>query len=194
MNLKFYTINEDYINFLRSYPKLSNIFDNKENTSNFSRKYLGVVLSINEYKYYVPISSPKSSDYIVADNSKVIKKSIIPIIRIVVENRQGKLELKGTLKLSNMIPVPDNMLTYYDFSTETDMNYRILMEKEYDFIRKNKKLILKNASILYNQKTKENELYPIKCKKPGYLKTVVDFKYAEEICDKFLILNNIKTD
>ena len=194
MNLKFYIIKEDYINFLRSYPKLSNIFDNKENTSNFSRKYLGVVLSINEYKYYVPISSPKSSDYIVTDNSKVIKKSIIPIIRIVVENRQDKLELKGTLKLSNMIPVPDNMLTYYDFSTETDSNYRILMEKEYNFIKKNKKRILKNASILYNQKTKENELYPINCKKPGYLKTVVDFKYAEEICDKFLILNNIKTD
>ena len=188
MNLKFYTINKDYINFLRSYPKLSNVFDNKENTSNFYRKYLGVVLSINEYKYYVPLASPKNSDYIVTDNGKTIRKSIIPIIRIVVENTQGILELKGTLKLSNMIPVPDNMLTYYDFSTETNTNYKFLMEKEYDFIKKNKKLILKNASILYKQKTKENELYSIKEKTPKYLKTVVDFKYAEEIYKEFLNL------
>ena len=194
MNLKFYTINKDYINFLRSYPKLSNVFDNKENTSNFYRKYLGVVLSINEYKYYVPLASPKNSDYIVTDNGKTIKKSIIPIIRIAVENAQGILELKGTLKLSNMIPVPDNMLAYYDFSTETDTNYKILMEKEYDFIKKNKKLILKNASILYKQKTKENELYSSNNNIPGYLKTVVDFKYAEDVFDKFLILNNMKTD
>ena len=188
MNLKFYTINKDYINFLRSYPKLSNVFDNKETTSNFYRKYLGVVLSINEYKYYVPLASPKSSDYIATDNGKTIRKSIIPIIRIAVENTQGTLELKGTLKLSNMIPVPDNMLTYYDFSTETNTNYKILMEKEYDFIKKNKKLILKNASILYKQKTKENELYSIKDKTPKYLKTVVDFKYAEEIYKEFLNL------
>ena len=194
MNLKFYTINKDYINFLRSYPKLSNVFDNKENTSNFYRKYLGVVLSINEYKYYVPLASPKNSDYIVTDNGKTIRKSIIPIIRIAVENTQGTLELKGTLKLSNMIPVPDNMLAYYDFSTETDTNYKILMEKEYDFIKKNKKLILKNASILYKQKTKGNELYSSNNNIPGYLKTVVDFKYAEDVFDKFLILNNMKTD
>ena len=186
MNLKFYTINEGYINFLRSYPKLSNVFNNKDNTSDFSRKYLGVVLSINEYKYYVPLSSPKISDYIVTDNGKAIRKSIIPIIRIVVSNAQGNLELKGTLKLSNMIPVPDTMLKYYNFASETDTNYKILIEKEYDFIKKNKKLILKNATILYKQKTKEKELYNTNTKTPGYLKTVVDFKYAEEICDEFL--------
>lgn len=188
MDLKFYTIDKHYIEFLRSYPKLSNVFDNKENTSSFSRKYLGIVLSINEYKYYVPLASPKTSDYIVYDSNKSIKKSIISIIRIIVANTKGDLELKGTLKLSNMIPVPDNMLTYYNFATETDTNYKILIEKEYEFIKKNRKLILKNASILYNQKTKENELYSTKAKKPGYLKTVVDFKYAEEVYKEFLKL------
>ena len=45
-----------------------------------------------------------------------LMKSIIPIIRIVVENRQSNLELKGTLKLSNMIPVPDNMLKKFAIS------------------------------------------------------------------------------
>lgn len=87
-----------------------------------------------------------------------------------------------------MIPVPDTMLTYYNFAEETDTNYKILMEKEYEFIKKNKKLILKNASILYNQKTKEYKLYSTSRKQPGYLKTVIDFKYAEEIYKEFLKL------
>lgn len=188
MDLKFYIINKNYIDFLRSYPKLYNVFNNKEDTSSFPRKYLGIVLSINDYKYYVPLASPKNSDYIITDSNKSIRKSIIPIIRIVVTNTKGNLELKGTLKLSNMIPVPDTMITYYDFTKETDINYKILMEKEYEFIKKNKKLILKNASILYNQKTKEYELYSNNHKKPNYLKMVIDFKYAEEIYKEFLNL------
>ena len=89
MDLKFYTIDKHYIEFLRTYPKLSNVFDNKENTSSFPRKYLGIVLSINEYKYYVPLSSPKTSDYIVSDGNRSIRKSIIPIIRIIVANAKG---------------------------------------------------------------------------------------------------------
>lgn len=188
MDLKFYIISKNYIDFLRSYPKLYNVFDKKEDTSSFSRKYLGIVLSINDYKYYVPLTSPKNSDYIITDSNKSIRKSIIPIIRIVVANTKGNLELKGTLKLSNMIPVPDTMITYYDFNKEIDTNYKILMEKEYEFIKKNKKLILKYASILYNQKTKEYELCSNNHKNPNYLKMVIDFKYAEEIYKEFLNL------
>ena len=34
-----------------------------------------------------------------------IRGSIVPIIRITSQSSSGELELKGTLKLSNMIPV-----------------------------------------------------------------------------------------
>lgn len=50
-----------------------------------TRKYLGVVLQIGQYNYYVPMSSPKDSDYQIAGANKVIKKSIVPIIGIVVK-------------------------------------------------------------------------------------------------------------
>jgi hypothetical protein len=43
-----------------------------------------------------------------------IRGSIIPIIRITSQSSSGELELKGTLKLSNMIPVPASELTLYD--------------------------------------------------------------------------------
>lgn len=45
------------------------------------------------------MSSPKDSDYQIAGDNKVIKKSIIPIIRIVVKNSAGEKELKGTLSI-----------------------------------------------------------------------------------------------
>ena len=54
--------------------------------------------------------SPKETDYQVAGKQKVIKKSTIPIIRMVVKNSKGEKELKGTLRISHMIPVPEDEL------------------------------------------------------------------------------------
>lgn len=88
--------------------------------SNHTRKYIGVVITIGEFNYYIPMSSPKDSDYQIAGDSKVIKKSIIPIIRIVVKNSKGEKELKGTLRISHMIPVPETKLELYDIENETD--------------------------------------------------------------------------
>ena len=185
MDIKLYTIDTAYIDFLRADPKLQNVFDNKDDSGSFVRKYLGVVLNIGQYNYYVPLSSPKDSDYIFVGSNKIIRNSVIPIVRIVSEDKNGLPELKGTLKFSNMIPVPNNVLTYYDISQEEDDDYRILVEKEYEFIKKNRGLILRNASVLYNQKTKEFELFPAGTKKPGYLASVVDFKYAEQVYDRY---------
>ena len=185
MDLKLYTVDTTYIEFLRA-NKIENVFENKDSASSFIRKYLGVVINIGEYKYYVPLSSPKDTGYTIINGSKVIRKSIIPIIRIISDDEHGTPELKGTLKFSNMIPVPDNSITYYDIGQETDNDYKILVQKEYDFIKKNQKNILKNASVLYKQKTKDLELFPKGEKRPGYLDHVVDFKYAEQMHDKYI--------
>ena len=143
-------------------------------------------MSIGGYRYYAPVSSPKPSDYKIENSKRVIRKSIVPIIRMVAQGKDNALELKGTIKLSNMIPVPQPMLLYYDFSRESDINYKIWVEKEYDFIRKNEKMITGNAKVLYSQKTKEGVLYANNAKKPGYLSSTIDFNYAEEIHDKFV--------
>ena len=79
---KLYSVSDEYVEWLREqYP---NVYSNKMNARTHTRKYLGVVMEIGEYKYYIPMSSPKDSDYQIAGESKVIKKSIVPIIRIVV--------------------------------------------------------------------------------------------------------------
>lgn len=76
------------------------------------------------------MSSPKDSDYQIAGTVKVIKKSIVPIIRIVVKNSAGEKELKGTLRMSHMIPVPESELELYDLEHEVDATYRDLVFKE----------------------------------------------------------------
>ena len=34
------------------------------------------------------------------------------------------MELKGTLRISHMIPVPDSELELYDLNSEQDINYK----------------------------------------------------------------------
>ncbi len=154
-DLKLYEISEKYISYISSFEKL--VFSSKEDNRNHTRKYLGIVYSINGYHYYIPLSSPKNTDYRIDNGVRKIRTSIIPIIRITSQSSSGELELKGTLKLSNMIPVPASELTLYDIEHEPDAFYKSLIHKEMLFIRKNKNKIIQNAKIIYKQK-KENNL------------------------------------
>lgn len=79
---------------------MNKIYDNKEEIRTHERKYLGVVLNVNEFNYYISMSSPKKSDYIDIDK-KIIRNDTKTIIRIHDCNR-----LYGTLRISNMIPTP----------------------------------------------------------------------------------------
>ena len=144
---KLYSISDEYVEWLRE--DFPNVYSNKVNTRTHTRKYLGVVLHIDRYNYYIHMSLPKNSDYQIAGKDKVIRKSIIPIIRIVVKNAAGKKELKGTLRISHMIPVPASELELYDLENEEDSNYKDLVQNEMIFIRKNREKIMDNAKLLY---------------------------------------------
>ena len=108
MGFKLCTIDTKYIEFLRSDRKLYNVFENKDD-ANFIRKYIGVVFNIGQYHYYAPLSSPKRTDYKIVNGEQIIRNDIIPIIRIAVRENE-KMRLKGTVKLSNMIPVPEKAI------------------------------------------------------------------------------------
>ncbi len=107
--LKLYEVSEKYISYISTVEK--NVFSSKENDRNHTWKYLGTVYSMNGYNYYIPLSSPKNSDYRLENGVQKIRGIIIPIIRITSQSSSGELELKRTLKLSNMIPVPASELT-----------------------------------------------------------------------------------
>lgn len=81
----------------------------------------------------IPNVISKKSDY----KNNEIRKSIVPIIRIISNEEIDNIPvLKGTLRISNMIPVPDSELLLYEPKKEKNEDYRILVEKELEFIGK----------------------------------------------------------
>lgn len=162
MKLKIYTISNEYINYLNSFD--TRVYDNKDTRN--KRKYVGVVISIENINYYIPMSSPKISDYIDYDK-KIIRKDSKTIIRIKENNR-----LYGTLRISNMIPVPFSELTPYITENEKDLKYKELIMSEIKYIDKNAEKIIKAAKLIYKQKNMNLKL--------GYLENTLDFKNLEE--------------
>lgn len=161
--MKLFNIDENYIDFLKQFDK--NIMNHSGEDYKKTRKYIGVLLEVNGFKYLAPLSSPKKNDYL--EDGK-IRKSIVSLIRIVYEDR-----LLGTIKLSNMIPVFDEaVIEYYDVEKEEDLKYKDLILNELEFIYQNKELIIKNANKLYKQKLLNLNI--------GYIKNTVNFELLEE--------------
>lgn len=175
--LKIYSVSDEYITYLRK--EITNVYSNKVENRTHTRKYVGVVIEISGYKYYIPMSSPKDTDYQIAGENRVIKKSIVPIIRIVIKNTAGEKELKGTLRISHMIPVPESEMELFDLDNESDAEYKDLVQNEIIFIRKNKEKIISNANLLYKQK-KENDTTA------GYVKSALDYVALEKLCDAYM--------
>ena len=173
---KIYGISDRYIEWLRK--EMPGVYSNKRAARKHTRKYLGIVMSIGNYNYYIPMSSPKSSDYQIAGENRVIKKSIVPIMRIVVKNTKGEKELKGTLRISHMLPVPDSELLLCDLDGETDHTYKDLVQNEIIFIRKNREKIASYVKTMYKQKIMNDST-------AGYVKSALDFRKLERLCDLF---------
>ena len=164
MKLNLYSISDKYIKYLRKFE--DKIYDNKEEIRVRTRKYLGIVLTINNCNYYIPMSSPKKSDYIDYEK-RIIRKDTKTIIRIDNGNR-----LYGTLRISNMIPVPITELEPYMIETEQDRKYKEVILGELRYINNNVEKITKNAKIVYNKRIKNENI--------GYIKNTVNFKLLEE--------------
>lgn len=175
-DFKLYSVSDRYISYLRE--KYPNVYSNKIDTRIHTRKYLGVVLKLGKYNYYIPMSSPKQTDYQIAGNHFVIKKSIVPIVRIVVKNTKGEKELKATLRLSHMIPVPDSELELYDLDNEPDKAYRDLVQNEMIYIRKNQDRICANAKLIYKQKAENDST-------AKYVASALEYKALEDMCEIF---------
>lgn len=166
--MKLFHIDNNYIDYLKKFePKIQN---HSGITYSKKRKYLGILLEMNDCKYIAPLSSPKKTDY---NPDGSIRKSIVPLIRITHKNK-----LLGTIKLNNMIPFYDEkVVMYYDLSKEDDKNYKALIINELEFIYTNKELIIKNAKKIYQQKEKELNI--------GYIKNTLNFKLLEEKAKKY---------
>lgn len=172
MRVEVYTISTDYINYLISIDEKVLI---NEKPGEEIRKYVGVMFTINNFEYFVPLSSPKDSDYFIKKNRRIPKGSVTPIYRI-FETSNNKRNFLGKLKFSSMIPVPKSELTLLDFSSLKE-DYSNMINSQIRHIRKNFNFIKDNHALkLYNEKLNEklDENFT-----KNYLKNTVNFKMLE---------------
>ncbi|MGL5415539.1 MAG: type III toxin-antitoxin system ToxN/AbiQ family toxin [Clostridium sp.] len=157
MKLKIYKVSEEYIDYLRKYDK-KNIKVNKGE----KRPYLGVVLEIDNIKYFAPMASPKPKH--------MNMKNSIDFIKI----NAGE---HGVINLNNMIPVSEKALIKYNIEAEENIMYKNLLYIQLKFIEKENKKILKNAKKLYEKVTIYNsEFFSSKC---------ANFKLLEKVSLKY---------
>lgn len=134
--MDFYRVDEKYNSFLQEYEKkyrgitkVPNIKYKDRNKFSF-----GAVLTINELKYYVSVSSFDK------------KQEANILIRV----KGDEKEIKGSLRFNYMIPVPEECLERLIIKAEEDEKYRILLNKEYQFCIDNEEKIKKKAYKIYH--------------------------------------------
>ena len=156
--LLFYIIDGDYIEHLRRFD--SRVSYNKDE-SKYIRPYIGIVLEINKFSYFVPLYSFK-------EHYKKYRNN--PSIFIIYNKDKKPISI---LRFSTMIPVLNNsnVIKLLEFDKQ-DIKYNDLISEEYRYINQNKKEIYKRAMKIYK--------LVVLNKNSNFFKTIsCDFKLLE---------------
>ena len=116
-------------------PFAPHLFHNKQVNQKNSRKYIGIVLTVNSLDYFVPLSSFK-------DKHSKMQESVDFL----------KIRNYAVLNLNNIFPVPKAERSFLDINKVSDINYKNLLRKEYRIIKTLETKIIKNAQIVYSHK------------------------------------------
>ncbi len=174
MELRIVSISDGYIEFLREHCPV--VLDNKYETRKHTRKYVGIVLTVNSMNYYVPLSSPKDYDYL---PDGTIRKSNMFFSRIVLNVGGGEMKLYGKLMYKNMIPVPDSAIIEYDLDNEVDEKYKAIVENEKVWMTLRVGEILQSVNRIYRfRKDLRNSNDP-------RIEKIVDFDVVEKACELY---------
>lgn len=164
-NLKLYRIDDKYIRYLKGSD--SRVQNNKSKR----RPYVGVVLIVSDYRYFVPMESPKPNHINIKAGKHIMKLD------------GGKL---GLLGFNNMIPVHDSALISFDIDKEEDKKYAELLRRQITYINRRKADILDSASKTYFKAIKGNNEF--------LSKICCDFKKLERACVHYDPNYSKKTD
>lgn len=106
MELFFYDVDIDYVNYLKSTEIKKRGFTRVPDIKYQDKRKMvcGVVLEINNFKYYVPVSSYKKKQ----PNNLLIR----------LEDDKFN-QIKGSLRFNYMFPVDDQYISMRDFDKET---------------------------------------------------------------------------
>ena len=155
--LKIYEVNPRYIKYISNVQE--HIFFSEGDKS--GRKYIGIILEINGYKYFAPLSSFKPKHKKMQEGVDFIKVKDYAVINI-----------------NNMIPVPDGEFALVDVNGISDPHYKYLLQAESREINRQKNRIFKNADIVYKHRLRNGDNSPLG-------KRTNNFVVLERACKKF---------
>lgn len=155
--LKIYEVNPRYVKYISNVQE--HIFFSEGDKS--GRKYIGIILEINGYKYFAPLSSFKPKHKKMQEGVDFIKIKDYAVINI-----------------NNMIPVPDGEFALVDVNGISDPHYRYLLQAESREINRQKNRIFKNADIVYKHRLRNGDNSPLG-------KRTNNFVVLERACKKF---------
>lgn len=164
MKLKFYEVDGEYIKYLKENgdDKIPNI-----NYEKHKKFFCGIVLTINKFNYFAPVSSYNKKAHTVF----LIKD---------IDNKTKEMKSIASLRFSFMFPCPIEYLNEKDFSKE-DVKYQILLRKELYYCNINREKIKKQA----------NEIYKLGLNDSSRKRfNICDFKKLEKKCLDYIDLNN----
>lgn len=153
---RFYHITDKYIRFLQSGDK--KVQYNKKQ----KRPYVGVVLTISNIDYFVPLESPKPNHVNLKSGGAVLKLD------------GGKYGLMG---FNNMIPVPNSALVEFDFNDIEDERYRALLQNQLNYCNSIREIIYHRARETYRK--------AVGNKVPYYRNVCCDFKKLERMSQNY---------
>ena len=145
--LKLYRIDINYIKFLYRFDKKVQYNEQREDECTKRRVYLGIVLQVSDYNYFVPLEHPRPAHQKIKNNIFIFKI------------HKGKY---GMLGFNNMIPVNDTELINFDISKE-NQKYKQILISQYHFCNKHIKEIQIKALETYNRSQKNKFLKKVCC-------------------------------
>ncbi len=140
LRLHLYTID---IKYIRNLSKIdNNVMSVSPQINKQTRPFVGIVVVCNNYKYCIPLSSPKSK-HLSMKNDKDFSK---------IFDKTNKLI--GVLNFNNMIPVAEEYLKVIDIrilpqDNQYTKKYKSLMNDQLDWCNNNKEIIIKKANKLH---------------------------------------------
>ena len=157
--LRLYKIEIEYIKYLYTFDKRVQYNPNQPDAYTEKRPYLGIVLEVNEFDYFVPLEHPRLNHQKMKNNVYIFK----------IHN--GKY---GILGFNNMIPVQEKSLINFNIDKEKT-SYKQILISQYHFCNKHIQEIQEKARITYERSQKIEFFKKVCC----------NFKLLEEKCKEY---------
>lgn len=166
MKLKFYEVDSEYIKYLKENAddKIPNI-----DYEIHKKFFCGIVLTINNFNYFAPVSSYNQ------------KAHTVFLIKDKCKNT-NQMKAISSLRFSFMFPCPIEYLTQKDFAKENE-KYRNLLLKELKYCNSNIDKIKKTANMVYKLGLNENTRKKF---------NICNFEILEKKCLEYIKIKSVQ--